>query len=215
MDVWSLGVVLYICLCGFPPFSDELYSADNPYTLSQQIKLGRFDYPSPYWDSVGDPALDLIDRMLTVDIDQRMTVDECLEHPWITQKYLNPADSTDGLTGAMDQLDFSKRKLQRERTLLSSINDIKVSKVINTQDDKIPVKVFEKNAAGKRLHNNPATNAVPPKKEDTPAAHRAAEEFMEMGGKGDQPLFENNTGSRYTADETPAQDSGLGSETVK
>lgn len=222
VDVWSLGVVLYICLCGFPPFSDELYSAENPYTLSQQIKLGRFDYPSPYWDSVDDPALDLIDRMLTVDVDKRMTVEECLEHPWITRRYLNPADSTDGLTGAMDQLDFSKRKLQRERTLLSSINDIKVSKVIDTQDDKIPVKVFEKNAAGKRIHNNPAKNGVSPKpkpstpkKEDTPAAHRAAQEFMEMGGKGDQPLFGNDTGSRYAVDETPAQDGGPGSESLQ
>ena len=169
-----------------------------------------------------DPALDLIDRMLTVDVDKRMTVDECLEHPWITRRNLNPADSTDGLTGAMDQLDFSKRKLQRERTLLSSINDIKVSKVIDTQDDKIPVTVFEKNAPGKRIHNNPAKNGVSPtsktstpKKEDTPAAHRAAQEFMEMGGKGDQPLFGNDSGSRYAVDETPAQDSGLGSESVK
>ncbi|KAH9907762.1 hypothetical protein F4778DRAFT_446080 [Xylariomycetidae sp. FL2044] len=82
VDIWSAGVVLYICLCGFPPFSDELYTTEFPYTLADQIKGGRFDYPSPYWDPVGDPALDLIDNMLTVDVDRRYTVQQCLSHPW-------------------------------------------------------------------------------------------------------------------------------------
>jgi serine/threonine-protein kinase Chk2 len=56
VDIWSLGVVLYICLCGFPPFSDELRTRDFPYDLSDQIRKGIYDYPSPYWDPVGDPA---------------------------------------------------------------------------------------------------------------------------------------------------------------
>ena len=154
VDIWSLGVVLYICLCGFPPFSDELYSPENPYTLSQQIKMGRFDYPSPYWDSVGDPALDLIDRMLTVDVEKRITVEECLEHPWTTQSKLSLTDSTDGLTGALSNLDFTRRKVQRERTLLSSINDVRVEKVINTQPDQSPVKVYEKKPAPQVLAAN-------------------------------------------------------------
>ncbi|KAA6415495.1 MAG: CAMK RAD53 kinase [Lasallia pustulata] len=207
VDVWSLGVVLYICLCGFPPFSDELYTPQHPYTLSQQIKMGSFDYPSPYWDSVGDPALDLIDKMLTVDIDKRISIDDCLEHPWITQRTINLADSAESLAGAMNDLDFSKRKFQRERTLLSSINDVKISKVIEFQDENFQVKLYEKNPDGKRVHNNPAKNGVAGngKKEDVPAANRQAAEFMEMGGKGDQPLFGNDTGSRYAVDETPAQ----------
>jgi serine/threonine-protein kinase Chk2 len=206
VDIWSLGVVLYICLCGFPPFSDELYSADNPYTLSQQIKMGRFDYPSPYWDSVGDPALDLIDRMLTVDVEKRITVEECLEHPWTTQRTISLTDSTDGLTGALSNLDFARRKPQRERTLLSSINDVKIEKVINTQPDQSPVKVYEKNPAPQVL--TPETNGKEPgaqqgtgRIENTiepgPDAARDPKEFMEMGGKGDEVLYEQTGGSVY------------------
>ncbi|KAH5388696.1 hypothetical protein HBI33_045350 [Parastagonospora nodorum] len=198
VDVWSLGVVLYICLCGFPPFSDELYSPENPYTLSQQIKAGRFDYPSPYWDSVGDPALDLIDRMLTVEVDKRISIDECLEHPWTTKDTISLTDSTDGLTGAISKLDFSKRKLQRERTLLSDINDIQVSRVIKGKEGQDPVKVYEKNPSQMvpKLH---LTQEVRPDHERNP------KEFVEMGGKGDETLYsEEEGGSRYATDKSLA-----------
>ncbi|KAF9730685.1 hypothetical protein PMIN03_002635 [Paraphaeosphaeria minitans] len=198
VDVWSLGVVLYICLCGFPPFSDELYSADNPYTLSQQIKMGRFDYPSPYWDSVGDPALDLIDRMLTVDVDSRITIDQCLEHPWTTQAEINPNDSTDGLTGAIANLDFSKRKVYRERTLLSSINDIKVTRVIEGSEGQHAVKVYEKNKDKAKNGVKELNDAQ--QKEVTPSANRDPDEFIQLGGKGDQQLFDTEDHSIYPDD---------------
>ena len=232
MDVWSLGVVLYICLCGFPPFSDELYSKENPYGLSQQIKMGRFDYPSPYWDSVGDPALDLIDKMLTVDVDARITIDECLEHPWTTGQTggapRSVTDSTDGLTGALAGLDFSRRKPVRERTLLSSINEVKIEREVQTQNAEMPaVKVFDKNRGAhfKQTGNLPTpekqkkqseatkgqkevpgkvehtTVLDPESKERNPADGRDPEEFTKMGGKGDQVLFGEADLSRYP-DET-------------
>ncbi|KAK4936368.1 serine/threonine protein kinase [Elasticomyces elasticus] len=218
VDIWSLGVVLYICLCGFPPFSDELYSKDNPYTLAQQIKMGRFDYPSPYWDSIGDPALDLIDHMLTVDVAKRYTVDQCMEHPWTrnaVSAHINPADSTDGLTGAMHSLDFSKRKINRERTLLANINDVKVSKVVEIKDARVPgrgtqdaettrVKVWEKNLDGKiAIATDTAPEKNNKKKEEDPAANRQQEEFMGMGGKGDMQLFGDDISSRYLPEEVP------------
>ncbi|GLI80486.1 serine/threonine protein kinase [Penicillium ochrochloron] len=184
VDVWSLGVVLYICLCGFPPFSDELYTRENPYTLAQQIKMGRFDYPSPYWDSVGDPALDLIDKMLTVDDEKRITVDECLEHPWLTQKYPSVNDSTDGLTGALDKLDFSKRKVERERTMLSSVNDVHFSE--HAEGSSTPVKVYHKNEAGKRVHNRPRAS----RREPSPRGDRDPKDFVNLGQAGDPALYD-------------------------
>jgi serine/threonine-protein kinase Chk2 len=148
VDIWSLGVVLYICLCGFPPFSDELYSKENPYSLAEQIKAGRFDYPSPYWDSIGDPALDLIDQMLTVDPEKRYTIDECLEHSWMQNKttsFSATLDTDDNLFGRLSSLNLSKRKVVRERTLLSSINDVKDIRVIEVAPHMTLVKEHTKN----------------------------------------------------------------------
>ncbi|TGJ84183.1 hypothetical protein E0Z10_g4569 [Xylaria hypoxylon] len=124
VDIWSLGVVLYVCLCGFPPFSDELYSTDFPYTISQQIGGGRFDYPSPYWDSVGDPALDLIDQMLVVDPGSRFTVDQCIAHPWMigSPSGVPPTPSRRG--SRVEGHEVPRRGIVRERTLLSAMNSI-------------------------------------------------------------------------------------------
>ena len=119
--------------------------------------MGRFDYPSPYWDSIGDPALDLIDRMLCVDVEKRISIEGCLEHPWTTGRVEAGKDgitdvgasfdSTDGMLGALSKMDFSSRKVHRERTLLSEINDIQITKTIEpkTSKETTPIKIFDKN----------------------------------------------------------------------
>lgn len=187
IDIWSLGVVLYICLCGFPPFSNELYSARNPYKLADQIKLGRFDYPSPYWDSVADSALDLIDRMLTVDVNDRITVDGCLAHSWLVGQSTSLTDSTDGLTGALGKLDFSKRKVHRQRTLLCSINDVQYTE---RDEGGAPVKVFHRNEAGRRVLNRPSRAVIhQQEREAGPGAASTPEDFANFGERGDPVIF--------------------------
>ncbi|CAO3652762.1 unnamed protein product [Mucor hiemalis] len=84
-DMWSLGVMLYICLCGYPPFSDE----NGPPSMKAQIKMGRFEFSSPYWDGVSSEAKDLVTKLLTVDPEERATIDEAMEHPWMN---INSAD---------------------------------------------------------------------------------------------------------------------------
>ncbi|CAH2225073.1 serine threonine- kinase DCLK1 isoform X1 [Pelobates cultripes] len=80
VDIWAAGVITYILLCGFPPFRG---SGDDQEVLFDQILMGQVDFPSPYWDNVSDSAKELITMMLQVDVDQRFSALQVLEHPWV------------------------------------------------------------------------------------------------------------------------------------
>jgi len=86
IDIWSIGVVLYIMLCGFPPFFSE-----NTVTLFRQIRRGSYSFPSPYWDNISNAAKDLVRKMLVVEPSKRLTAQQCLEHHWIVDASLQEA----------------------------------------------------------------------------------------------------------------------------
>ena len=85
VDVWSAGIVLYICLCGYLPFTNASTSPNSSHELLRQMQLGHLAYPSPHWDFISDAALLLISSMLVNDARQRITMDECLAHEWLKQ----------------------------------------------------------------------------------------------------------------------------------
>jgi len=79
-DMWSVGVILYVLLCGFCPFYDE-----NTPALFQSIIAGKYSFPSPYWDHISKEGKDLTSKLLVTDPHKRYTPDEALMHPWIAQ----------------------------------------------------------------------------------------------------------------------------------
>ena len=104
VDVWSLGVIIYILLCGYPPFYNT-----NQANLFRQIREGRYQFDSPYWDPIGESARDLIRGCLTVDVNKRFKIEQVLSHPFIEKQ----AESKD-LSKALHELQKfnAKRKLR-------------------------------------------------------------------------------------------------------
>eukprot|EP00928_Gymnodinium_smaydae_P095478 TRINITY_DN8222_c4_g1_i1.p1 TRINITY_DN8222_c4_g1~~TRINITY_DN8222_c4_g1_i1.p1 ORF type:complete len:526 (-),score=133.67 TRINITY_DN8222_c4_g1_i1:160-1593(-) len=80
-DVWSCGVILYILLCGYPPFF-----GDSDPEIIKMVKKGKFDFPSPDWDGASSASKAFITRMLTMDASKRPSFGELLEDPFLTSK---------------------------------------------------------------------------------------------------------------------------------
>jgi hypothetical protein len=80
-DVWSVGVLAYVLLCGYPPFNGV-----NRTDVYRSVLAGRYRFPSRDWDGITPAGLDFVKRLLEVDVARRMTAREALMHPWITRK---------------------------------------------------------------------------------------------------------------------------------
>ncbi|XP_010673649.2 calcium-dependent protein kinase 8 [Beta vulgaris subsp. vulgaris] len=78
IDVWSAGVILYILLCGVPPFW-----AETEQGVAQAIIRSVVDFKRDPWPKVSDNAKDLVKKMLDPDPNKRLTAQEVLDHPWL------------------------------------------------------------------------------------------------------------------------------------
>lgn len=118
-DLWSLGVIAYILLCGYPPFSGNCEQdcgwnrGENCRTcqelLFESIQEGRFSFPENDWIDVSEEAKDLIRGLLVKEAPKRLSAAAVLNHPWI--KITDEGDCVDGVNS-----DVIKEK-QRRRVL--------------------------------------------------------------------------------------------------
>ncbi|XP_055013594.1 serine/threonine-protein kinase DCLK3 [Boleophthalmus pectinirostris] len=80
VDIWALGVLLYILLCGFPPFRSHERDQEE---LFQLIKQAHLHFLSPYWDPISEEAKHLVRMLLQPDPLLRLTAEQTLMHPWV------------------------------------------------------------------------------------------------------------------------------------
>ncbi|XP_030647604.1 serine/threonine-protein kinase Chk2 [Chanos chanos] len=78
VDCWSLGVLLFTCLGGYPPFSPG-----QNKSVQEQILEGVYRFIPSYWKNISEDAKDLVKKLLVVNPLKRLSVKEALEHPWL------------------------------------------------------------------------------------------------------------------------------------
>ncbi|KAE8696518.1 Calcium-dependent protein kinase 13 [Hibiscus syriacus] len=78
IDIWSAGVILYILLCGVPPFW-----AESEQGVAQAIIRGLIDFKRDPWPNVSESAKSLVRQMLEPDPKLWLTAKQVLEHPWL------------------------------------------------------------------------------------------------------------------------------------
>lgn len=89
VDLWSVGVILFVILGAYHPFDPDGDSSD--VQLWERICSGVFDFKDPAWDNISEFAKDLIKRLIVVDQNKRYTVDQLLSHPWVNLSSNVPA----------------------------------------------------------------------------------------------------------------------------
>ncbi|KAI5642534.1 protein kinase domain-containing protein [Phthorimaea operculella] len=89
IDVWAAGVILYILLCGFPPFSSPDGDQEK---LFDAILSARLEFPAPHWERVSAGAIDLVANMLRPQPELRFAAEDVLDHAWMSEDYDESSD---------------------------------------------------------------------------------------------------------------------------
>jgi len=83
-DIWSLGVIMYILLCGFPPFYSNHGLPISP-GMKKRIRSGQYEFPNPEWKNVSQDAKNLIKGCLKTNPEERLIIDDVIKNKWISQ----------------------------------------------------------------------------------------------------------------------------------
>ncbi|XP_059048501.1 ovarian-specific serine/threonine-protein kinase Lok-like [Achroia grisella] len=149
VDVWSLGVILFVCVTGYLPFSTE----HRFTTLKDQIVKGQYCTSLSQWRKISVQGKHLIGRMLTVQPERRITLDEILNHPWMQDE--DVIISVNKLLSNTTQM-----KLFSELTISSTSTSVLDQE--NSNSDGVTVKLA---ATGKRALSDSSNSSEPnPKK---------------------------------------------------
>ncbi|XP_003973561.1 MAP kinase-activated protein kinase 3 [Takifugu rubripes] len=152
-DMWSLGVIMYILLCGFPPFYSNTGQAISP-GMKRRIRMGQYEFPNPEWAEVSQEAKSLIHRLLKTDPNERMTITQFMNHPWINKSMVVPSTPL-----------HTTRVLTEDRAMWEDVKEEMTSALATMRVDYDQVKIKDLNTSSNPLLNKRRKKAAAGAKE--------------------------------------------------
>ena len=133
-DIWSLGVIFYVLLCGYPPFFYVLlcgyppFNGDTDVEIIQNVQKGKFVFPEEEWGVISPECKDLIKKMLTYEPSKRISAKEILIHPWFSQYEKKVKEDKTVALSAFENMKRFKRNKKFEHATIGFIINQLVSK---------------------------------------------------------------------------------------
>ena len=131
-DLWSIGVVIYVLLVGYPPFME-----DDQAALFGKIRKAEYDFPKNDWGHISEDAITLIKGLLVINPKERWSIDECLRCKWLRQDS-NQLSSVN-LTESVAQIRGARGRLQSVARAIMFLGS--TSRTTNEVATKAPLEV--------------------------------------------------------------------------
>ncbi|KAK9408362.1 calcium/calmodulin-dependent protein kinase type IV [Crotalus adamanteus] len=168
VDMWSIGIITYILLCGFEPFYDE---RGDQYMFKRILNC-EYDFVSPWWDDVSLNAKDLVRKLIVLDPKKRLTTFQALQHPWVTGKAAN-----------FIHMDTAQKKLQEfnaRRKLKAAVKAVVASTRLGSAS-------YHNTHESNKLSENQLVSSEDDTEEKETAISHITQVIQEQGSEGGDP----------------------------
>lgn len=132
VDMWAVGVISYFILSGHCPFSKE-----DDHNAIESILNANYEFtPINIWDKISPSAMDFIRRLLVVDPEQRLTVEQALQHPW-PKSHLDKRETDQNLLPKIRENFNAQKTFKKAFDVIKALNNMKKRNNNHPQDEDI------------------------------------------------------------------------------